>query len=524
MAVIADNSLPFVLEINTIAVFNEAFLSLGLTQVNIRQKYGMLEDRHLSASDLSDTEANLTAEDSDYGLPATQIEMRGFIFANRSTALLAHPLMWIAAGTLVFLVAWFFPPSLYSEFYGEESRVFFDLKTLVFSACCIACTCAGVWLGMTGRFFDAVPRVTAGTDLMQTPVTRIGLLLLMIAANLTSIALYVRVGGLAALLASLRGQSTLNKELIDVVENSGGMLWIAALMGPSAFVPLAYQLFRSQPNSVWTRRLVVLFFVTYVVAALLASRRSLFAAPMLGLLIVYLAWPSHRGLTRLRAISVCLFAATIILVLFLGLGAIRRGWQGPQDIVSEPLRYLITPYNTQALMINGELSLPGALKGYYWTEWIWKFPLVDNILHLEENREKFLGERALHGAQERYGVLKSQGVSTATSLPAFACSYFDFGWLGPLPFFFTGWIAGFSWRGFLKGSSCQILLFPVIAYSFVEWRSNLLFPSLTSDYVLMLIAVIKLSLFFELKGHQENNHGLYVDASGTGPGTINQWP
>ena len=93
-----------------------------------------------------------------------------------------------------------------------------------------------------------------------------------------------------------------------------------------------------------------------------------------------------------------------------------------------------------------------------------------------------------------------RGIATKLpSLPAFACSFFDLGWFGPLPFFLTGWIAGYSWRGFLRGYSCQLLLFPVIAYSFVEWRCNLLFPSLHSDYVLMLMCFIKSGLLLETR-------------------------
>lgn len=306
-----------------------------------------------------------------------------FILGNKSTALLAHPLMWIAAGTLVFLTAWLFPSSLYAQFFHTESRVFLDVRSFLFSDACVLLTCIGLWVGVGGRFFDLPLRFVAGTDLDEAPTTRISLLLLMIAANITSVALFFRAGGIAAVIASLKGETLLNVGLLDVVQNSGGMLWIAALMAPAAFLPLAYQLYRRQLCAAWTRLLVIVFFGTYVVAALLASRRSLFAGPLLGLLIVYLVWPSRRGLTQIRAISVCAIAAVIVVVLFLSLGAIRRGWNGPQDVVSEPLRYLITPYNTQALMIHGELVLPRASKGYYWTEWIWKFPLLDNLLHLE---------------------------------------------------------------------------------------------------------------------------------------------
>jgi hypothetical protein len=109
---------------------------------------------------------------------------------NKSTAMLAHPLIWIAAGTSVFLTAWLCPSSLYGQLFQTESRVFLDLRSFLFSGDCVLLTCIGLWVGVGGRFFDAPLRFAAGTDLDEAPTTRISLLMLMIAANITSVALF----------------------------------------------------------------------------------------------------------------------------------------------------------------------------------------------------------------------------------------------------------------------------------------------------------------------------------------------
>ena len=425
------------------------------------------------------------------------VAQKGSIFRNEQTFSLAHPVIWIFAGTSVFLAAWLFPPRLFTELFRVESRMFLDMQTFLYSAACVLCTLFGVWVGGGGRFNSRLPQIVATTDLNRAPNTRIALLLLMITANFVAVALFAWSGGISAILDSLRGNGTLNRGMREISEGSGGSLWVAALSGSAVFAPLAFQIYRSMPDARWTRILVVVFFLTYVIAALMTSRRNLLARPLFGILLLYLIWPSERRLTRTKAISICVAAATIMVVLFLSLGFIRRGFNESREIISEPLRYLITPYNTQALIQHDELILPGTSSGYYWTEWIWKFPMLDNIFDLETLRSEFLGEKGLTGAIERGLILKSQGVTTVTSFPAFACSWLDFGWMGSLPFAIAGLFAGWSWRGLLQGNSCQILLYPVIAYSFMEWRANLMFPGLSTDYALMLIAVVQVGFFFE---------------------------
>jgi hypothetical protein len=421
----------------------------------------------------------------------------GLILKNSGTSVLAGPLVWIAAGTFVFLVAWLFPPKLYEEMFGVSSRMFLDIKTLGFSFGCIAMTVCGLWCGLGGKLHVATGRIMAGTSLQNASVTRMSFLLLMILCNCLSVLLFVRFGGLSAITASLRGDEVLNHGMREMVESSGGSSWVAILMMPSLFVPLAFQMFRSDPKAKWTRTLIIVFFLTFVAAAILTSRRNLLSRPIFGVLLVYLVWPTSRRMTRQQAISILGGAGVFVLAAFLVLAGLRKEFSDPRKLAAEPIRYLITPYNTQAMIQNQEINLPGAHKGYYWTEWIWHFPGISGLLKFESFREGLLGEKAPTGVWERGPILESHGITNSTAIPAFASSWHDFGWLGVCPFFFVGAIGGWSWRGFLRGSAGHLILYQIIAYSFLEWRANLLFPSLLSDYAIIMMITLQCGLFLE---------------------------
>lgn len=425
---------------------------------------------------------------------------RSLILRNYATSTLAEPWVWIAGGTFVFLVAWLFPPKLYEQYFGDSSRMFLDLRMFGFSVGCIALTVCGLWCGFGGSLRYVKGRVIAGTNLQHASVTRISLLLLMILCNCLSAAIFVHHGGINAISASLRGEAVLNRGMREIVESSGGSSWVALLMMPSLFAPLAFQMFRSDRKAKWTRILIVVFFLTFVGAAVMASRRNLLARPLFGIVLVYLVWPSSPRMSQERAIYVLGGAAIVMLTAFMLLAGLRSKFSDPVKLAVEPIRYLVTPYNTQAMMQSEEIVLPGAHKGYYWTEWIWQFPGISGLLNLESRRAKLFGEKSPTGVWERGPIFEANGIKASTAIPAFASSWHDFGWLGMLPFFLVGALGAWSWRGFLNGSAGHLILYQTIAYSFLEWRANLLFPSILTDYAFVLVLLIYFGLLLEDQG------------------------
>ncbi len=419
------------------------------------------------------------------------------VACNPATAVLAHPLVWMAAGTTVFFAAWTFPPGLYAHLFATSSAMHFDLKSFGFTMSCIAVLLAGIWCGLGGSFRTGPPRLLVGTDLDQTPWTGNGLLVLLTLGNLASCVIFIRAGGLGVIRAALQGQEALDRGMRDMIDESGGQLWLTAIVLSSVFAPAGYQMYRSMHRHPVTRPLFILFILTYVIAALLGSRRNYIARPLFGILLVWLVWPPVRQMTRRKALLAVAGAGVLMFFVFAGFSILRRGLDGTSDVLIDAARYLFTPYNTQSLIVHDVVRMPGAGTAYYWTEWLWHFPLISDVFELAELRAEFFGEKALTGFRERSPILVDQGIETGTAIPAFACSWVDLGWYGVLPFFIVGLVCASCWKGFLRGAAVSLILYPAIAYSFVEWRANLTFPSVMTSYALIVVGIIVVGRFLE---------------------------
>ncbi len=66
------------------------------------------------------------------------------ISANLKTSRLAAPSIWIAIGASMFVLAWLFPPNLYTSLFGDRDYIFLDVKTFLFCFACISATLLGL--------------------------------------------------------------------------------------------------------------------------------------------------------------------------------------------------------------------------------------------------------------------------------------------------------------------------------------------------------------------------------------------
>ena len=142
------------------------------------------------------------------------VAVHGAVTCNRQTAVLAHPLVWMAAGLLVFTAAILFPPDLYARLFAETSAMYLDPLSSIYTLSCVGLILAGLWCGLGGSFSTIPPRTLVGTDLDQLPVTGHGLLVLLTLGNITSSLLFVRFGGLRVLLEAIQGTEKLDRKSV----------------------------------------------------------------------------------------------------------------------------------------------------------------------------------------------------------------------------------------------------------------------------------------------------------------------
>jgi oligosaccharide repeat unit polymerase len=418
---------------------------------------------------------------------------------NERSLIFAHPLAAATFGFGIFLVAWIFPPRLYTDLVGDDCHTFLDPAVMSFNLSCLAAVVAGMYVGSSGTIFrTTVPR-TKIPIFLRCPITIQSLMFTLILVNVIALLLFVRRFGLAAVNAVLQGSRSylyeLNMSAGEVTEEP----WKVLLFVGAVTIPATWHFARSYGR--FSRVWWLFWFViaSYLPIASLTAKRGFLSLPLFGVLMFHLAWTTNeRPPSRLKSAMVIGGTGVVMLMMFLALASIRNGIEGFEKNASEILRYAVGPYNTETLIVNEELSFPGEGKGYFWTHWVWTFPVATKILPLDELRKQVMGSRTAMGPQERRPLLNDEfGISASTCIPAFGCSFVDFGWFGAIPFFFVGALCAVFWRMFLAQQVTGLLFYPLVAYSFVQWSGDFVFPSMKSSVCLLVCLVTVVCLNVE---------------------------
>ena len=395
-----------------------------------------------------------------------------------------NPFFYIGIGLANFILAWLFPQDLYLEIVGESSRMFMNPQIFIFNAASIMLIVACTALSLRGsREFKAAPMA----DTLVAARTRAAFVLgvFFVFLHLASIYFVLRNVGMSGLLRAL----TSPQEFSSFQREQGGFAAafrpIGLIAPMSACTALLYvYLWQTRHAGLKGRMLFLLCCATYVLAASTLGRRSYILRLALGVAIGY----SLYAASRIRLSTVIGFALGLAAVVagISVMGIVRRG----ADRAFEPyefVRYYLAPYNAQAMIMSGELSWEGQNGGYYWTQFIWEAPVIGDLLNLRGVYEEIVGKAAPYGALDRAATLSHGGIRSGTALSAFGNSYVDFNWFGILPFAITGMLYGASRRWMSQGKAVGLVLFPVIAYSILDWRGNLQFPG---PHLLVILGAI----------------------------------
>ncbi|QDU82257.1 hypothetical protein Pla110_40120 [Polystyrenella longa] len=411
---------------------------------------------------------------------------------------LVSPFVWASFSIVIFLVSFFFPPITYNQYIEDPCFGYYNWNSAQFTGLCLLAMLAGWW------FFQKISspvyyRKTL-TPSNRSPVTMADLAvgLILLAANIGFLAMLFRSGALSQLQNIGKSQAetaAFYEELMNTLDANG----LGSLMQISAIViPWFYWLrVQSIQNGSGKGKLIAsgLFWtvlVSYLFPLLILGRRNVILLPLFG---VFLVW--FLGQVKYGKVNPYKFAFSLIVLgasafsLFFIVELIRFGFlsgeRGMNEMATRIIGYLVAPYNLQGAMIDGALEFPGAGKGYYWTSWIWKFPLLQHVFVAED----ILGAIPPFGVQARCDVLAANGFKRHfTSLPIFANSFVDFGWLGTLPFLLYGFLGALTWKRFREGTVDGILLYTMFAYSVLEWRGNIMFPAPYMGIALVFLAIL----------------------------------
>jgi hypothetical protein len=392
----------------------------------------------------------------------------------------------------VFLIAWTFPPDVYTSYIQEPDLMFLDPMTFIFYTSCVAAFLFGVWacryLGVSTKEVSLV-RISTRMPLMYLAIP-------LLLATALGCAFLVVIGGKINFVALLLAQQA--EEMKIVAQNGGfatGGFWY---MSPTFLTAcLWWSSYRARQINISGSSKTMLrgvFWVAFCVDAatgMARADRGSLLLPIAGLLIIY-----YYRKTRLESLRLTSLAATIGASIF-GVMAIftllsfLRGASGLTLLMRSVLGYTITSYNRIPALLNGTMHYAYEGRGVYLSRF-----LLNNTTINEK-----LGLGSLLGWPTTSQLWYSEFASVAQAglhqgfiwSGAFGYLYSDIGWWSLIYLLIAGIIAAYLWAGFKRGGSIAILAYLWWCNWILKWfGTNSL---LDEEIVFLLIIGAMLALY-----------------------------
>lgn len=403
---------------------------------------------------------------------------------------IASPYGMTAAALLLFLVAFIFPPALYSSYIQEPDLMFFDPASLVFFLLCTLGFLLGVILvdflfpvhgfryerretRFSPMWFILLPLV-AGTGLTVLSMV----LLLRNNTHLLQLLLTAE-GGQLKEPGGIEAQDT----LVQATPALMGIVWWA-IWRKDQFTIHGWQRF-----TVYSA--IVLATLSMLVWSVLMLTRGQLMPILVGIVILLLLRRFiELKLTPVFILRFAAFCTSSIVALFASFSMLR-GAVDLETIVGNILGYTIAPYNRLAAILDGRLRYPFAGKGLYFSGFVSFNRTFNGLFHITQ----LLSWPDFNTVwQSEFGAVDTAGLNGHLIFGGtFGYIFSELGWLSPLLLFIYGLITGWAWCSLKRGKTAGILLYPWCAYCVLSWfgTNSLLEPPV----VVLLLDVTILGLY-----------------------------
>ncbi len=402
----------------------------------------------------------------------------------------ASPYGMTAAALLLFLVAFVFPPALYSSYIQEPDLMFLDPASLVFFLMCTL----GFLLGLILVDF-IFPVHGFRYERWKTRVSPVWFILLPLIAGTTlavvsTVILLCNNDYLLQLVLAAEGEQIKSVGGIDlegtIVQST------PALMGV-----VWWAIWRKDQLHMrgWRRCAVHSSIILASLAMLASSTLSLSRGDVMpmfaGIVILLLLRRLIDG--KLRPLSVLKFGAffaAAIGALFVSF-SLLRGSAGPDALVGDILGYTIAAYNRLAAVLDGRLRYPFSGKGLYLSGFVAFNNTFNKIFHVNQ---LFSWPDFDTVWRSEFSAVSSAGLNARLIWSGtFGYAFSDLKWASPLLLFIYGLITGWAWRLLKLGKTVGIVLYPWCAFCVLFWfGTNYL---LDPRAIVLLLVATALSLY-----------------------------
>ena len=402
----------------------------------------------------------------------------------------ASPYGMTAAALLLFLVAFVFPPALYSSYIQEPDLMFLDPASLVFFLMCTL----GFLLGLILVDF-IFPVHGFRYERWKTRVSPVWFILLPLIAGTTlavvsTVILLCNNDYLLQLVLAAEGEQIKSVGGIDlegtIVQST------PALMGI-----VWWAIWRKDQLHMrgWPRFAVQSSIILATLAMLASSTLSLSRGDVMpmfaGIVILLLLRRLIDG--KLRPLSVLKFGAffaAAIGALFVSFSMLR-GSAGPDALIGDILGYTIAAYNRLAAVLDGRLRYPFSGKGLYLSGFVAFNNTFNKIFHVNQ---LFSWPDFDTVWRSEFSAVSSAGLNARLIWSGtFGYAFSDLKWASPLLLVIYGLITGWAWRLLKLGKTVGIVLYPWCAFCVLFWfGTNYL---LDPRAIVLLLVATALSLY-----------------------------
>ena len=398
---------------------------------------------------------------------------------------LISPAAAVLCSCAVALIAVIFPPGYYTRVLGEEDHVFLSLPVVLYVVLCVSAFALGYRLhrGLASYLFRRRRRLREGPGQQAIILSVVGVCLVLIPV---SAYLLVSVAGrmsLSEIMGSLLGSqsSLMLRQSTHEAFSEGNASYV--FIATTAMVPwLVWRALgirssrrRATAEGYLAVGLVCVLLPLIALNAILVQGKGELLYPVLAALVAWIAFRLRQGRLRPRRLLLAGAGAFVFAVFYFSLVSITRAQasNGVSHAAEKLVGFTVGSYNRFAAMLEGVLVVPGR-GGYFWTEWIWQMPVIQNYIGLEAAAMRIFGTIPPAGFAQRTLYISSADLDGhMTAWTIFGHSFVDFGWLGFAPFIAYGFLARLTWVSFMDARAWAIVLYPQVLWSLLEWRGTL---------------------------------------------------
>lgn len=393
------------------------------------------------------------------------------------------------------IVAFLFPPTVYSYYVKEPNYMFLNLKMLSFGLLCTFFYYIGLFISnfKSGlRFnFSMLKKIRVSNFTYIGMIALLTIILQIIYFILLAIYLF-KASGLGLFNVLFTGRGEIFKYAFRELRIPFGLGAIPIFIVGFEFW-LLYKIYELKNSTLINTfmnkkyRLLKFFIILSVILCILenmiAVNRSVLIILVMGWFVIYLYFNKDKVLPNL--IKIFLF----IIGIFVLTSIIRWGYSANiTDMVIEKfLGYTIADFNRMSLMIDGKLSYVDAgIPGILYIFPVFKIPLTQ-IIFFDLLELSYLSLSAVANA----GLNGSYNMATL-----FGAIYQVIGIMTPIYFFFLGYIGSRLFQAFKKEKNFGVVLYPLFYVSVALWMADVNF--FIMNFLYHFYAVIALVVYTSL--------------------------